>query len=152
MEVKCPYCTRNMTPADAADNSSTSFCLEHLHDGSLHLKPAHSYYYQCQLQLHVTKYSYCDFVLWTKQGILIERVHRDDAFVENCLPAAKNFVEFCILPELLSTWYSRKHSIAVPTIDSESRPADDEDNGMWCYCKEDLAGEMIACDNKACPK
>ena len=67
------------------------------------------------------------------------------------LKKAKNFFHHCILPELLSKWYSRKHSIAVPTIATESRPADDEDDGSWCYCKEDRAGEMIACDDRACP-
>ena len=77
-------------------------------------------------------------------------MHFDDVLLEKYLLAAKSFFLHCILPELLSKWYSRQHSIAVPTIDTDSRPADDDD-GSWCYCKEDNAGEMIACDNKTCP-
>ena len=150
VEIKCPYSARNTTVNDAADNDS-DFCLECLQNGDLRLKPTHSYYYQYQLQLHVTNYSYCDFVVWTEQSIHIERVHLDEKFLLMVLPAAKYFFLHCIVPELLSKWFSRRHSVAVPAIDSVNRPADDEDDGSWCYCKEEHAGEMIACDNKACP-
>lgn len=91
VEVKCPYFARDMLLTDAPDSSSTHFCLECLQDRSLHLNPAHAYYYQCQLQLIVTKYSYCDFVTWTQRSIHVECMHLDDAFLENCLPAAKHF-------------------------------------------------------------
>ena len=91
VEVKYPYCARDMTLNDATDSSSAHFCLERLQDGSLHLKSTHSYYLQCQLRLHVTKYSYCDFVVWTKQTIHTERIHLDDKLLENVLPAAKRF-------------------------------------------------------------
>ena len=150
VEVKCPYSARNITVDDAA-GSSSDFCLEHLQDGDLSLKLTHSYYYQCQLQLHVTKYSYCDFVVWTEQSIHIERVHLDDKLIQTVLPAANFFFLHCILPELLSKWFSREHCIAVSTINPENRPADDEDDGSWCYCKEERAGQMIACDNNTCP-
>ena len=80
VEVKCPYSARNMTVNDAAESNS-DFCLN-LKDGNLHLKNTHSYYYQCQLQLYVTKYRYCDFVVWTTQSIHIERLHVDGELLE----------------------------------------------------------------------
>ena len=51
----------------------------------------------------------------------------------------------------LQPWFSHRHGITVPGIDSENRPADDEDDGSWCCCKEEWTGEMIACDKSACP-
>ena len=149
VEFKCPYSARNITVNDAAESNS-DFCLN-LKDGNLHLKITHSYYYQCQLQLYVTKYRYCDFVVWTTQSIHIEHLHVDGELLEKVLPTAKHFFQHCVLPELLSKWYSRMHSMAIPAIDRDNMEADDEDDGSWCYCKEDIAGEMIACDNKACP-
>ena len=82
VEVKCPYSARNITVTvnDAAESNS-DFCLN-LKDGNLHLKNTHSYYYQCQLQLYVTKYRYSDFVVWTMQSIHIERLHVDGKLLE----------------------------------------------------------------------
>ena len=85
-----------------------------------------------------------------QQSIHIERVHIDGKLLENVLPTAKHFFKHCILPEILSKCIHIS-SIAIPSIDSDNREADDEDDGSWCYCKEDIAGEMIACDNKTCP-
>ena len=92
--------------------------------------------------VYVTKYRYCDFVVWTTQSIHIECVHLDGKLLENVLQNVKHFFLHCILPEILSKWYSGKHIIAIAAIDSDNRKADDEDNGSWCYCKEDIAGEI----------
>ena len=40
------------------------FCLQRTQSGSLQLLRSHQYYMQCQLQMHVTRRSYCDFVVW----------------------------------------------------------------------------------------
>ena len=73
----------------------------------------------------------------------IERLHVDGELLEKVLPTAKHFFQHCVLPELLSKWYSRMHSMAIPAIDRDNREADDEDDGSWCYCKEDISGEII---------
>ena len=42
--------------------------------GQLQLCRDHPYYTQCQLQMHVMKYAYCDFVVWQTSNIHIERL------------------------------------------------------------------------------
>ena len=104
VEVKCHYSAINTTVNDVADSNS-DFCLKCLKFGNLHLKTTHSYYYQCQYQLYVTKYRYCDLVVWSTQSIHIERVHFEGKLLENVLSTAKHFLQHCILPEILSKWY-----------------------------------------------
>lgn len=66
LEVKCPFCVKDMTVTDAV-NSLKGFCLEKDENGNMRLKRDHAYFYQVQLQLFVTKKSYCDFILWTEK-------------------------------------------------------------------------------------
>ena len=54
VEIKCPLCANQMSFVEAADRVGT-FCLSELSEGTLKLKCDHSYYYQCQLQMFVTK-------------------------------------------------------------------------------------------------
>jgi hypothetical protein len=61
LEIKCPFKHRQNC---ATDND---FCL----DSSLHLKHKHRYYTQIQLQMFLTKSQYCDFVVYTKQSMVI---------------------------------------------------------------------------------
>lgn len=42
----------------------------------------HSYYTQVQGQLLITGKEYCDFVVWTPKGIVIDRIHQDFYFTE----------------------------------------------------------------------
>ena len=148
VEVKCPHSAKDMTVENAANKPQ--FCLKRS-EGGLHLKCDHPYFYQCQLQLHVTGFDYCDFVVWTQKSMHVERIVADGEFIAKHLPAAILFFRHCILPELLSKWYTSQHTTSVPSISKEDVPPDDEDDGTWCYCKRPNAGEMIGCDNKHCP-
>ena len=147
VEVKCPYSARDLLLSEAAEQKKHFFLK--LCNGCLQLSTSHSYYYQVQLQLHVTKRNYCDFVVWTSRSLHVERIFKDDYLLQTMLMVAKTFHEVC-MPELLAKWFTRDHVIAVPRGD-ENRPADDEDDGSWCLCKEMHGGDMIACDNAACP-
>ena len=41
------------------------------------LNKDHSYFYQVQTQLHICIVDYCDFVMWTEQDVVIERITTD---------------------------------------------------------------------------
>ena len=68
IEVKCPYCGQ----LDDFTSSSAS-CLEESDDG-LKLKKGHKYFYQVQAQIYICQRDYCDFVVWTKKEVHIERI------------------------------------------------------------------------------
>lgn len=62
LEVKYLTCLKEQTFDEAA--CKKDFCLERNENGALQLKKGHSFYYQLQLQLFLTKANYCCFVLW----------------------------------------------------------------------------------------
>ncbi|CAC5410778.1 unnamed protein product [Mytilus coruscus] len=75
IEVKCPYALRDLHPLEAA-RQSNFFCeVDSL--GRLRLKRSHSYYYQVQGQLAITKRTWCHFVVWTNKGMEFEIIYWD---------------------------------------------------------------------------
>ena len=100
----------------------------------------------------MTGHSFCDFVVWIKEVLHIERITLDEALIESAIPIAEKFYKLCILPELLGKWYTWKQP---PRDSSVQHPRDpplqiEEDDGTWCHCKERKGGDMVACDNKSC--
>ena len=87
--MKCPLCAQESSIEEVV--GAGKFCLEKQHDGKYQLKRDHAYYYQCQLQLFVTGHSFCDFVIWTKEELHIERITLDEALIESALPIAEKF-------------------------------------------------------------
>ena len=77
LEVKCPETKFLVTPLDAC--SDASFCCENI-DGNCKLKVTHPYYAQLQGQMGITGAEWCDFVIFTKKGISIERVLFDPLY------------------------------------------------------------------------
>ena len=55
------------------------FCCENI-DGNCKLKVTHPYYAQIQGQMGITGAEWCDFVIFTKKGISIERVLFDPLY------------------------------------------------------------------------
>ena len=92
LEVKCPFSCKDKLP----DDNNTTFCMVKKDDTWM-LKRDHSYYYQVQMQLHVCKLSYGDFVVWSKNGILVERITRDDEFFTGHMDDVKQFLytQYC---------------------------------------------------------
>ena len=70
VEIKCPYKYRDSLQGCTEDKQ---FCL----DKSFLLKQSHTYYYQTQLHMFVCGVSYCDFVLWTKEKFIVQRILRN---------------------------------------------------------------------------
>ena len=137
VEVKCPYCKKDSNP-DTAD------CLV---NGSL--KKDHQYYYQIQLQMSVCNVEHVDFVICTFPNdvpvITIERISPDADFLEKSIVEAGHFYTVAILPELFAKWYTR--SIVNPATAVVDHPS----TYNYCYCKRELGGEMVCCDNDECP-
>ncbi|KAJ8306827.1 hypothetical protein KUTeg_008811 [Tegillarca granosa] len=71
IETKCPFSAKEMTIDQACEIQT--FCVE-LRDGQKCLKDDHIYYYQVQGQLMITGASFCDFVVWTPNDLLIQRI------------------------------------------------------------------------------
>ena len=49
-------------------------------NGNLRLKAQHNYMYQVQRQMKVLDVDWCDFVVWTKKGLHVERITYDSKF------------------------------------------------------------------------
>ena len=104
LEVKCPYKYREGLKGSTEDNQ---FCLDQSHQ----LKPSHPYYHQIQLHMHVCDVGYCDLVVWTKKEFVVQRIMRDQDFLQKSLPRAQHVFVTCVLPELLT----RRHDPLMET-------------------------------------
>ena len=88
IEVKCPYTARDCTIDEACE--SNKFCLKKTNLG-IFLKEDHEYYCQVQGQLMVSGAGFCDFVIYTKKDLFIERVFPNVAFMQTMLDNLSGF-------------------------------------------------------------
>ena len=154
LEVKCPHCFREGLP----EEETKSFCMEKNDNGQWILKKDHTYYYQVQTQLKVCDTRYCDFVVWTEQNVVVERIEADKDFFQNTIDNVEHFFKYGILPEIIGRWYTRKPVAdasgvvtGMSTLPTDPQTADNEDYvRSWCYCNQPSYGNMIGCDNEAC--
>ena len=72
----------------------------------------------------------------------MERITLDEELIQTAIPAAEKFWRLCVLPELLGKWYTRKESSEVRSSPLHAQ-TEEEDSGIWCYCRENKGGEMI---------
>ncbi|KAG8181036.1 hypothetical protein JTE90_024782 [Oedothorax gibbosus] len=84
LEIKCPFCIRDCTKEQLYDKENCMECI----NGQFSLKRTHAYYYQVQALLHIVNRQYCDFVLWTNNTMLTERISKDDDFWRQNVPIA----------------------------------------------------------------
>ena len=113
LELKCPYSQREHTPAEAC--LSPGFCcsLQTEADGhqQLKLREKHPYYAQVQGQMAIGERLWCDFVIFTKKGISVERVIFDDEYWKNTLlPKLEAFFDNCLGPEIVNPM----HALGLP--------------------------------------
>ena len=78
VEYKCPWKHQNSTPKKAF--VTPEICGEKVKDKFL-LKTSSQYYCQIQLQMFVAELDACDFVVWTKEGILSVSVQYNKNFM-----------------------------------------------------------------------
>ncbi|CAM4548128.1 unnamed protein product [Leuciscus chuanchicus] len=95
LEIKCPYKHRAGLTSCSED---LQFCL----DTTGQLKRTYPYYYQVQQQMFVCDVHYSDFVVWTKQVMVINRIVRDADLLLKAIPKSEHLFLDHLLPELLT--------------------------------------------------
>ena len=137
VEIKCPYCTKD------SDAELATFIEEGI------LPSTHQYYYQIQTQMLACHVESADFVVCTfpnkKPSLFVTRIDIDVEFMSRCIDESCDFYRVAILPELLGRWFTR--SVVMPDSAIDGR----DTHYNYCYCKEEIGGEMIHCDNDECP-
>lgn len=82
--------------------------------GMVKLKESHVYYSQVQGQMGVGGRSWCDFVVYTKSGIHVERIPINrDFWDRDLLPKLVSFYDFCVAPEIVCP----QHPFGLPLHD-----------------------------------
>ena len=74
LEIKCPCKFRDSTPHEAA--SQPGFCCQ-LENNTVVLKKQHDYYFQVQGQMAICSKQWCDFVIYTSDGVCVQRITFD---------------------------------------------------------------------------
>ena len=151
--MKCPFCHQTELP----DEEDKGFCMTK-ESGQWTLKRQHAYYYQVQLQMHVCRVAYADFVVWMESEYAVECIAASNEFITSKMEATARFFTYGMLPELIGKWYTRKPVadseglVHEPSLNREETSDVDEDDEStpWCYCNEPSSGDMILCDNKGC--
>ena len=116
VEIKCPFKYKEVSIKEAC--SKADFCsrITTEADGTetVHLRHNHPYYAQVQGQLAITGRKWCDFVLYTSKGLVIETIHFNEQFWNNdLLPALDSFYRNCIAPEIVCPM----HLVGMPVRD-----------------------------------
>lgn len=111
-EYKCPYSAREMSPEEACSRVKGFFCK--LQSGKVTLQKNHKYYYQIQGALGITGRKWCDFVVWTPQGVSIERIRLDDDFWKSMVLKLERFFDTAVLPELAAPQLPNGRPIREP--------------------------------------
>jgi len=95
VEVKCPYSIRN---------EKISFTkLKYLNSANGQLNKTNLYYYQVQGLMEVLNRNWCDFVIFSKCDMIIERINRDKRFFDTqILMVLRDFYFKYYLPAMLT--------------------------------------------------
>ena len=116
LEVKCPFSHRNVTPEEACLDRQFFCTMQENADRTqqMVLKRDHLYFAQIQGQMAVGERPWCDFVIYTTQGLTVERVLFDSDYWENTLlPKLVSFYDNCVAPEIVSPI----HTLGLPLRD-----------------------------------
>ena len=78
LEIKCPFNGRKTIPKECV--TLKNFCCHLNENEDLRLKEDHNYMFQVMGQMKILSLNWCDFVIWTKKGFHVERIHYDEEF------------------------------------------------------------------------
>lgn len=136
VEIKCPYRLKDGMELKEFVRLGNCFLYADSEE-KFHLKKSHEYYFQIQLQMFVSETKYCDFIVWSKHYLHIERIYIDECFLEQNLEKAVLYHKKIIVPELLSKWFTSANSRTEVEL--------------WCDCRKEEDGrQMILCANEDC--
>ena len=76
-------------------------------------------------------------------------------FYEELVETIRHFFIYCLLPEIIGKWYTRKpvaDSQEVVNAGDAKESSDEEEDftKLWCYCRQPTFGTVILCDNESC--
>ena len=95
----------------------------------------------------VCRVEFADFVVCTfpydKPTLYIYWIEIDCDFGANCIMKSGYFYKVAIMPELLGKRLTRSVVLPASTVDDRN----DDSQYRYCYCKQELGGQMIHCDN-----
>lgn len=101
LEIKCSSKYKNKTREDIANVRGYHFTPDD--NGKPTLKRTSSWYDQVQAQMFICERDWCDFMLYTLNGPpSVQRVYKDDEWLETAVPRVNRFYDRYILPKLLS--------------------------------------------------
>lgn len=141
VEVKCPYSVRDSPVSDIASHKNSSLASI---NGKLQLKRDHDHYFQVQTQMYVTEYAYADYVVWTNQGLFVERVTFDIDLIDRVVTKVKDFFKFNVLPELLGGYFSRPDPYTV----NRTIPHTHNSEAVNEVIQNDEVGENSTCEDE----
>jgi hypothetical protein len=106
VEVKCPYCIfeKNLS---FAEYFAKKTCMV-WDDGRWRMNKTHTYYYQVQLQLLISGFTYADFVIWKKNEIVVVREYPDSEFITEKIEKSRKYFYHIIMPELLTGFFTKE--------------------------------------------
>ena len=149
--VNCDCCGRRVLEA----TTEPTFFLQEV-NGSFTLKRDHAYYYQIQLQMKLCGTNFGDFIVWRENELGPERIPIDEEFLTAALEKATKFFIYGILPEVLGKWYSsyantsENSSGDIAELSQNTHSKQTAQREVWCFCRCEESGEMVACDNEQC--
>lgn len=145
LEVKCPFNYRNYT-IFAATQVKTFPLQFHALTKQYYLCKSHEYYYQVQLQMYVTGYHSCYFVVYTSVDLIFVQVAYDSLLIEQSIPLVHKYFIHVIMPEALAGYHYLK-SAFVPT--AEVLP---QNSFLPCFCQtnEPIIVTTVVCANVNC--
>ena len=112
LEIKCPAVIKDCHPLDIKTHLTkkqlANFCCSVESDGALKLKRSHSYFYQVQMQMAICEREYCDFVIWSPQGMHVEKIARDCDFWQSIVSQLITFHKTVIVSEFFEMRVPRK--------------------------------------------
>ncbi|XP_049267481.1 uncharacterized protein LOC119377008 [Rhipicephalus sanguineus] len=97
IEVKCPYSMKDMD-----EPTTQGSCLYKDTDNVFRLDRRHQYYYQLLGQMAICGLSWADFVVYSPQFLVVERIKYDDAAWQQCKVKLNKFYFSTLLPYFAS--------------------------------------------------
>jgi len=103
LEVKCPRILKDADP-NQFDNVLTplqlgNFPLTRDDEDRIKIKTTHSHYYQCQMGMDVMKMEDCDYVVWSRHGMVIIHISYDNVFWSPKRRELKKLHRIMLVPE-----------------------------------------------------
>ena len=92
-----------------------------------------------------------DFIVWHENEPVVERIPIDEAFLTDTMKKATSFFTNGMLPEILGKWYTKTHEYSsAESLQASGCLQQNTLQDIWCFCRSDESGEMIACKNEQC--